>query len=75
MIREEELKELTMADLVSYYNANQALLQHFQNEAQINECYKNTKDKRFFEEPTEKHSRCSKVHGRLIKELEKRLLG
>lgn len=74
MINEEQLKELTMQDLVSYYSANQALLNYFRNEAAANQCYMSTNEKDKYFNPQKKVDRLIKVDGRIMKELEKRLL-
>jgi hypothetical protein len=74
MINEEQLKDLTMSDLVTYYNANQALLQHYKNEEVANQCYMRTNESEKYYGPQKKVMRLAKVDARIIKELEKRLL-
>jgi len=74
MINEEVLKDLTMSDLVSYYSANQALLQHYKNEEIANQCYMRTNESEKYYGAQKKVERCTKANNRIIKELEKRLL-
>ena len=74
MIEVKNLKELSMNDLVAYYNANKALKDYYANEAQINACYKNTAEKKLFEEPLQKQMKCNVVESKIMDEFEKRLI-
>ena len=74
MIEIKNLEELSMNDLVAYYNANKALKDYYANEAQMNECYKNTVEKKLFEEPLQKQMKCNVVESKIMGEFEKRLI-
>ena len=73
MISANELKELTIGELVNYHKANKILVDYYNNEAAANVCYKNTKDKEYFDIPNEKFTKYSKVNKLIIKEIERRI--
>lgn len=75
MIEIKNLVELSMSDLVAYYNANKALKEYYANEAQMNVCYKNTKEKEKFDVPVNKQMKCNVVESEIMDEFEKRLIG
>ena len=74
MIEKKELEGLSMIDLVAYYNANKALKERYANEAQMNVCYQHTNQKSVYEEPLQKHMKCSDVESKIMDEFEKRLI-
>jgi hypothetical protein len=74
MIEQKDIENLTMTDLVAYYNANKALKERYINEIHMNECYQNTKERYLYEEPLAKQLKCNTVESKIIAEFEKRLI-
>ena len=74
MIEAKDIENLSMNDLVAYYNANKALKDYYANTAQMNECYRNTNEKNLFEEPLHKQMKCTNVEAKIMDEFEKRLI-
>ena len=74
MIEMKDLDKLSMNDLVNYYNATKVLKEHYANEAHMNQCYQNTKEKHLFEEPLAKQMKCNVIESKIMNEFEKRLI-
>ena len=74
MDKECNFSELSMNDLLAYYNANNALKNYYANEAQLNACYQTTKEKQLFDEIIKKQMKCNGVENKIIMEFEKRLI-